>query len=146
MCSHDKQSYFSLRIQNKICNFSNYKDVSFDQRHENCSPSRSTKDQHNHLTSSAHKIMNISFFPSHWQFCKMYTLDMLVITCMPSHMTGHAPVNRFNPGYRWRTLGESVSHDRRHMCNPGVGSRTLWRPLRHTPSPQSSVPYCYEQT
>ena len=56
-----------------------------------------TKD---HLTSSAHKIMNISFISSHWQFCKMYTLDMLVITCMPSHMTGHAPVNRFNPGYR----------------------------------------------
>ena len=118
MCSYDKQLYFTLRIQNKSCNFSNYKDVSFQQRHENwsCSASRSTKNQHKHLTSSAHKIMNISFFPSHWQFCKMYTLDMLVITCMPSHMTGHAPVNRFNPGYRWRTLGESVSHDRRHIC------------------------------
>ena len=38
--------------------------------------------------------------PSHRQVCKMWTIDRLVRTCMPSPLTGHIPVNIFNPGDR----------------------------------------------
>ena len=52
------------------------------------------------LEQSAHTFMNMTFFQSRSQFCKMCTIDRLVRTCMPSPLTGHIPVKMFNPGDR----------------------------------------------
>ena len=86
-----------------------------------------------------------TLFPSHGRFCKLCTFDMSKRACHNFWPDKYLPIGltQVTCEGHW---GESVSHDRRYACNPGVGSRTLWRLLRHTQPPQLSDLHWYEQT